>query len=121
MVAPHDTSSIVEPLAAPYKPRKGATPALSGLRAWFCALPHTTRTVFAPNPKRGASFQRYDVYMHASTIDEYCMLNPDSQFTLSDLVNDFTHGYLTLPDITPMVAAVAWQHSAEQLCPPVVT
>ena len=45
------------------------------------------------------------------------MLNPDSQFTLSDLVNDFTRGYLTLPDITPMVAAVALQHSAEKLCP----
>jgi hypothetical protein len=120
VVASRDTSSTIEPLAAPYKPRKGATPVLSGLRAWFRALPRTTRTVFAPNPKRGASFQRYDVYMHASTIDEYRMLNPDSQFTLSDLVNDFTRGYLTLPDITPMVAAVALQHSAEKL-PPVLT
>ena len=117
VATPRDTSLTIEPLAAPHKFRKGATPALPSLRAWFRALPRTTRTVFAPNPKRGASFQRYNVYMHASTIDEYRMLNPDSRFTLDDLVHDFTHGYLTLPDLTPMVAAVAMQHSAQEVIP----
>ena len=114
IAAPNAASQAIESLAPPFKLRSGSTRALPGIRAWFRALPRTTRTIFAPNPKRGASAQRYDAYMHASTIGEYCELNPHSQFTINDLVNDFNHGYLTLPDVTPVVAAVELQRALER-------
>jgi hypothetical protein len=70
-----------------------------GLITWLKGLPPSTRVKFVPNPKRGSSAQRYEVYSRASTLSDYLSLNPDSRYVFGDLRFDCMRGYVRFLDL----------------------